>query len=66
MKKLLALAVLFFGMAGSAQAVVQYYPISNNTPDFDGQAYCSTVWPGSTFFGFRMGDASYHYIACQK
>ncbi|WP_148716045.1 hypothetical protein [Chitinolyticbacter meiyuanensis] len=67
MKKFFALVVLSMGMMAGAQAAeVRAYQISNSSPSFDGQAYCSSVWAGSQFFGFRQGNASYHFILCRK
>ncbi|UXY17207.1 hypothetical protein N8I74_09425 [Chitiniphilus purpureus] len=66
MKKRFALGLLLCGMMMNVFAAqVLYFMVSNNT-NVDGQAFCDSAWPGSTYHGVRMGNAEYYYVACMK
>ncbi|SMC25723.1 hypothetical protein SAMN02745857_02253 [Andreprevotia lacus DSM 23236] len=66
MKKFVAFGALFFGMMLNASATETRYYQVYSSETLGGQAYCSAVWPGSTYFGVRQGMGAYFYIACQK
>ncbi|WP_156970730.1 hypothetical protein [Andreprevotia chitinilytica] len=66
MKKLFALGVLLCGvMLNVSASEVRYYLVSGNS-NAGGQSYCDAVWPGSQYFGVRMGSGPYYYVACTK
>jgi len=67
MKKLFAVTALFCGMISTAAFAteIHYYSVSGTT-NVGGQAYCSSVLPGSTYFGVRMGFGGSYFIACAK
>ncbi|SMC28114.1 hypothetical protein SAMN02745857_03129 [Andreprevotia lacus DSM 23236] len=67
MKKQFALLVLLLcGVVTNAFALeARYYELSNYT-QVDGPSYCEAVWPGSHYFGVRMGFNGNYFLACQK
>ncbi|TJZ74203.1 hypothetical protein [Chitiniphilus eburneus] len=64
--KRLALGVLLSSIMMNAFAYeVRYFTLPNTTT-VDGQTYCDAAWPGSQYFGIRMGNYQYYYIACKQ
>lgn len=64
MKKLLALVLAGVVFNAVADTEVRYYTVSMYaTP---AELNCNTRWPGSVYFGIRMGGAGYVYLACRK